>query len=484
MFGITKVAIGMTTELKTLLEFPPATLNPRLTTDATGQRLNMLMFRALTRIDADLAVKPDLAKSWNTSPDQKIWTFELHPAALDHQKNPIRAHDLKTCLEEYLDEKPVSPLKASFPNWQSAKVISDSQLQVTLTAPDPFLLRNLSVLRFFRVEGEVRPCKNPNHSQTLIGNGPYRLVPWSFNPERTLRLESQNPQQPHLVFEIIKDETSRLLKLLKGDVDFLQNSFSPTKTDWIIKNHGDRFKLLEREGVNISYLAFNLNDPILSVIKVRQAITYAIDRELIIQSLIKNFASIAGSFLSPAIPGAVQFPFTHDLKKAEALLDEAGFTKDKNGIRFRIQYKTTPSKDGFEVAQVFQSMLKKVGIQLDLQMVDPAVFFASIRKGHFQLYSSRWVGVSDASILGRTLQSKQADNRVHYQNAEVDRALLDLNPKNLTFIQNQMAKDLPYFPLWFWSNSLIMRKEIRGMDRSDLSLSGSFTPWSLLKKAE
>ncbi len=469
-------------ELRTLLEFPPATLNPRLASDATGQRLNMLLFRAITWIDADLNVQPDLASHWSLSSNKKSWIFDLKENSIDHAGIPIRATDLKACFEEYFNEKPVSPLKASFPSWSRVEVVSEKQLKIILQAPDPFLLRNLSVLRFFRIEGEARPCKNPNSNQKLIGNGTYRLVPWSLNPERSLRLESQTAGKPDLVFEIIKDETSRLLKLLKGDVDFLQNSFSPTKTEWIMKNHSDRFNRVDRSGINVSYLAFNLKDPILSQLKVRQAIVYAIDRKLVIESLMRNYGTVAGSFLSPEIPGSIQASFEYDPKRSEALLEEAGFLKDKNGIRFRLKYKTTPSKDGFETAQVFQDMLKRVGIALDLEMVDPAVFFASIRKGHFQMYASRWIGVSDASILVRTLQSTQADNRVRYQNAAVDKALLELNPKNMSFVQTQMAQDLPYFPLWFWSNSIIMRKEIRGMDSSHLSLSGSFIPWSLLDK--
>lgn len=480
-------AISMTksaraTELKTLLEFPPATLNPRLALDATGQRLNMLLFRGLTMIDQNLQVQPDLAESWKIEAGGKKWVIQLRPNQFDQEKAPITAKEIKKCVDNYLNGKPLSPLKASFSQWEKITARSDRELIIELKAPDPYLMRNLSLLRFFRIQGQNDPCKNPETGDQVIGSGNYRLTPWNMNPDRTLTLVSQDPKKSDLRFEIIKDETSRLLKLLKGDVDFLQNSFSPTKTDWIMKNHPARFRLIERGGVNVSYMAFNLNDPVLSVLKVRQAIALSIDRQTIINALLKNFGTKAGSFLSPELPGSTQSEFVFDPLKAETLLEEAGFKKDSQGIRFHLKYKTTPSKDGFEAAQVFQSMLKKVGIQLDLEMVDPAVFFSSIRKGNFQIYSSRWVGISDPSILQRTLLSTHADNRVHYNNPEVDQALKDLSPENLRFVQNQMAKDLPYFTLWFWSNSMIMRKEIQGLEGKDLSLSGSFVPWSSLKK--
>jgi ABC-type transport system substrate-binding protein len=131
-------------------------------------------------------------------------------------------------------------------------------------------------------------------------------------------------------------------------------------------------------------------------------------------------------------------------------------------------------------------MLKKIGIDLQLDVVEPAVFHFSVRKGAFQLFSSRWVGISDGSILYSTLRSGQPQNRVGYNNpkmdAILDQAVHEMDPKKrLPLIQESqelLAADLPYFPLWYWKNILILRK---GMKRNgtqeitpnDLSLSGA-----------
>lgn len=476
-------------EIVTFVDTAPATLNPRFTLDATGQRINMLLFRALTRVDAHLKTSPDLAASWKPLDGGKKWRFELAKNLLDHAGMPITASDVRDCLQQYFQGTPASPLKGSFPNWKEIRAEKDAVV-FELTAVDPFLPRNVSLLRFFRVAGEPVPCREPKRGEKIIGSGDYRMEPFDLNPEQKIVMSPIDSARPKLIFEIVRDETSRLLKLLKGDADALQNSFSPTKTDWLLKNHGDRFRLLERDGVNVSYLAFNLRDPILSNLKVRRAIAAAIDREKITRNKLKGFAKLAGSFLSPELPESAQSEFKFDPVESERLLDEAGYPKKSDGKRLKLKYKTTPNKDGFETAQILQEMLGRVGIEIELEMVESAVFFASIRKGNFQLYSSRWIGISDGSIYQRTLKSDHADNRVKYANTDMDRWIMETQNemddqkriRTLALIQAKMGEDLPYFPLWFWTNALILKKGVVGLEAKELSLSGSYVPLSKLKK--
>lgn len=476
-------------EIRTFIDTPPATLNPRFTLDAAGQRINMLLFRALTSTDADLKTQPDLAESWRSFENGKVWKFEIKKNLIDHSKKAITAQDIALCLNEYIEGKPTSPLKASFHSWKSIDA-TGSTVTIRLSSADPFLPKNLSLFRFFRIKNEPTPCHEPTDKGQIIGSGEYRTIPFELNPEKKITFIPEDSLRPILIFEVVRDETTRLLKLLKGDADFIQNSFSPTKTDWLMKNHGDQFRLIEKGGVNVSYLAFNLNDPILKNLKVRKAIAASIDRAVIVRSKLRGFASIAGSFLAPELKESSQSQFSFDRTQAEKWLDEAGYPKDKNGIRFSIKYKTTPNKEGFETAQVIQEMLSHVGIHLDLEMVDTAVFFASIRKGNFQMFSSRWIGISDGSIYLRTLHSGNPDNRVKYADPEMDRWIDETikevdeekRAKSLFLIQKKMGEDLPYLPLWFWTNALILKKDIVGLKPDELSLSGSYTPFSKLHR--
>lgn len=476
--------------LTILSDFAPPTLNPRFTTEAAGQRIGMLLFSALTKLDADLKPVPDLAASWKTDPSGLRWTFKIRNDAKDWDGNPITASDLASCFEKFLFTSPTSPLKGSFTNWKSTHSNGET-VTIELTKPDPYFDRNLVLLKFFRVRGETAPCVQPKENQEIIGSGVYRGDPFIMNPESSLVLApTTQGDAPKLNFIFMKDETSRTLKLLEGKIDLAQNVLSQTKTEWVLKKNPD-YKILERDGVNVNYLAFNLKNPYLADVRVRRAISQAIDRELIIREKLKEFVSRAGSFLSPHLPDSHQTELAYDPHVSEKILNEAGYPRKGDGFRFTLNYKTTPAREGIEMAQILKSMLGKIGIRVHLDIVDLAVFLHSTKRGFFDLYNSRWIGVADGSIFYRTLHSKSSDNRVSYRNAEmdawIDQAAVQPGPerkKLLTQIQKKMAEDLPYFPLWFWTNALLMRKDLVGLESSDLSLSGGFQHFAKVRRSE
>src|SRR5262249_13542298 len=148
-----------------------------------------------------------------------------------------------------------------------------------------------------------------------------------------------------------------------------------------------------------------------------------------------------------------------------------------------------PVREGIETALIVQDSLKKIGVQITLDVVEPAVFYASVKKGKFQLYSGRWVGVPDGSIFLKTLRSGQTDNRVGYSDPEMDAWLDQASSEMYTVrrielmkkVQIKMGQDLPYFPLWYWNNALILRKDLGGIQASELSRSGSFEPLSAVR---
>ncbi len=483
--------------LRVMLDRGPATLNPRRSTDAPGQRLGALIFRALTRMDAHLSAQPDLASDWEIIDGGKTWKFKIRPGQLDQSGQPITATAMAQCLEQYRQGKPVSILKASFPDWLGTEAQADSIL-FRLSKSSPYLAANVSLLRYFRIQGKDTPCTDPNPGDVVVASGPFKPRVWQPGAAGTsedeiwldpvpfikvpgLDVHSARP----LHFLYVQDDNTRLLKLLRNEVDVTQTALSLAKQRWLLNHYPDRYDLIERTGVPVSYLAMNLRDPILGRREVRQAIALAIDRESIVRYTLHNFCALAGSFLAPSLPESFQSQFEYDPARSEQLLDQAGLRRAGPGQpRFKLKYRSTPVREGIETALIFQNMLKKIGIELTIDAVEPAVFFASIRKGQFQLYSSRWIGVSDGSILFRTLRSGQLDNRVGYKDAVMD-ALLDqavgeIDVKRRTELiqqaQRKMAEDLPYFPLWYWKTSLVVRHGFGGLKGDELSMSGAYEP--------
>ena len=475
----------------------PATLNPRGTLDANSQWLSALQFRALTRLDANLQPIADLSSSWTSTAQGDRWTFQLRDGLVDHAGNLISADRLVRCLENYQKGELKSPLRTLMPHWTGARTVtpapgSAAAIEIQLSRPDPTLPQTLAAFRYFLPDsntGPSEPCSDPVPGQKLIGNGPYQAEPWDATPRESLRLLSRRTGWPDLLFLFVQDDNTRVLKMIRGEVDATLNGISLTKTKWLQETAADRFDIMHRPGARVSYLAFNLRDRILSKREVRQAIAHSIDRESIVKAKLGTFGKTAGSIVSPLLPDGHETDFRYSPKTAELLLDQAGFPRGRDGLRFELRYKTTPAREGMETGIILSEMLARVGIRIKLEILEPAVFFASIRKNSFQLYSSRWLGVTDGSILFRTLRSEHPANRSGYSDPAVDK-LLDLAMAEIhaskrkelfSHVQNKIAHDMPFLPLWYWYNTLIVKKGILKPDANAISLNGSFDVFSELR---
>ena len=472
-----------------MMDSPPLTLNPRATLDAGGQKIGALMFRGLVREDSEMNLTPDLAAHWESSNGGKRWRFWLKALQRDHAGQPIDGPRMLECLEQYRAGKPLSGVGAGVEGWQSTRLEDGNQLVFELSKANPYFPKETFLLRYFTVEG--KPCVEPGPQSAVVTSGPFRPEPWQIAPELELVLAPLDPTFMKVRLSFVRDETSRALKLLKGDVDATQNGLTLTKTRWLQTQYSDQFEIVERPGTVVSYLALNVRDPALAKLEVRRAITAAINRESIVKYKMFGFGQLAGSLLAPNLPESHATPFAYDPTLSEHLLDTAGYPRGPDGVRLRLHYRTTPIREGAEAALILREMLGKVGIELTLDVVEPAVFLASIRKGSFQMYSSRWVGVSNGTILFSTLHSGQSLNRGGYKNAHMDElldaAMAEEDParrvQQFAEVQTLAGAELPFVPLWFWTNAVITRKEyalqIRG---KKLSLSGGLEPLVYIRK--
>lgn len=463
----------------------PSSFNPRSTLDANGQRILSLVFSALIRIDLNLEPIPDQAQSWSTVSltDGKVkWVFRLKDSLVDHKLQKITARDWVECLDNYRVGKPTSALIGSFPQWIETREGPDGTVELITRGFDPYLPRNLSALKFFRVPGESKACAEPSNrgDSELVTSGRYRFERWPKQLEDPLTLlpwgNEHAPNAPPLVFNWVVDDHARLLKILRGDVDASLTTLSLTKTEWLRKNHASHLNFVDRDSTRINYVAFNQRHPLLKDRRVRQALALAIPREAVARYKLLGYATLVSSLLAPELPEAVRLDYPYDLSKARALLAEAQVP------HLKLRYKTTPVREGIEFAQILQNEWKKIGVSLELDVVEPAVFLQAARKGEFEVYSSRWLGVADGSILYRTLRSGLPDNRVGYSNPEVDRWLdeashepkLERRQSLLGQVQRQMLTDLPYFPLWTYRSTLITSPRLLPLTPNSISLSGSF----------
>jgi peptide/nickel transport system substrate-binding protein len=273
----------------------------------------------------------------------------------------------------------------------------------------------------------------------------------------------------------VPDETTEALELRKGSGDLASNSLTP---DTVMTLARDQNLVVEQgSGTEVQYLGFNLRDPILKDVRVRQAIAYALDRKPMIEYLWRSQAQPARSVLptqSWAYNGDVP-SYEHDPGKASRLLDAAGFPL-VNGVRFHITMKTSTIQSTRLMVAVMQQQLREVGIALDIRSFEPATFLADVQHGAFQMYGLRWIGGNeDPDIFEYAFHSSKfppnGANRNYYSNPKID-ALIDearreVDPKVrkplYAQVQAILANDLPYINLWYLDNVLVHTKRVRNL---------------------
>ncbi|MCE9624617.1 MAG: ABC transporter substrate-binding protein, partial [Deltaproteobacteria bacterium] len=260
------------------------------------------------------------------------------------------------------------------------------------------------------------------------------------------------------------DDTTRVLQLLRGEVDLVQNAIPLVMAQWLRQK--TKLEMASDTGINYAYLAFNFRDPQLQDKRVREAIALAINRDLLIQYRLKGFARKATGILAPSnwcYESEVR-DYGYDPERAKTLLDEAGL-KDPDGSgpkpRLTLTLKTSNKRDRVAMARAISEQLKQVGIQLEVRPYEWGTFFRDIKTGNFQMYSSTWVGVTEPDIFYYAFSSDQyppkGANRGYYSNPELDRLLEEGRASTVTStrkeiysqVQKILSKDLPYVSLWY-----------------------------------
>jgi peptide/nickel transport system substrate-binding protein len=225
----------------------------------------------------------------------------------------------------------------------------------------------------------------------------------------------------------------------------------------------------------VQYLGFNLRDPLLQDVRIRQAVACAIDRNLIIKTLLGGHAQPALSLLPVshwAYTGDVT-RYDYDSKRAMQLLDEAGRIPGPNGIRFHLAMKTSNTEDVRLLAAVLQQQLARVGIALDLRSYEYATFYSDVTRGAFQLYSLRWIGGNEqpdifSYAFSTARFSPKGGNRGHYSNARLDTLLDDAAQsedaarRRTDYVEAQqiLARDLPAINLWYRDTIVVHNRRL------------------------
>jgi peptide/nickel transport system substrate-binding protein len=320
----------------------------------------------------------------------------------------------------------------------------------------------------------------PGFADAPVGSGPFRWGEWRPG-ERLVLLAFEGawegrPRLDRVVFRIVANETTRLLEARRGTIDLLWNNVPPYAVPFL--RESTDLRVTTRPGITYQYLGFNLGDRTLADARVRRAIAHAVDRDRIVRALYLGLARPATTLLAPEnwahADGVATYP--HDPALARRLLDEAGFPARADGVRFALSYKTSTDRQGIEMADLVAEDLAAVGIRVERRSYEWGTFYGDIKAGNFQLYSLRWVGITDPDQLHYIFHSASAPpagaNRGRYANPEVDRLLdasrRELDPgrrrEQLVEAQRLIAADCVYVSLWHPDDVFALAERFEGFE--------------------
>jgi peptide/nickel transport system substrate-binding protein len=458
-----------------LLQSSPTNLDPRVGTDEPSEHISELLFDGLVSVDAGFRFQPALAASWE-QPDARTLVFHLRDGVKFADGRPLTARDVVWTLDSMgiggRNGAVISPKAASYASIDSVEARDAHTVVFHLKHADNFLLTNLSTGAI----GIVPYGSGRDFWRHPVGTGPFRFVSQRIDQDVVIERNPQSwsvvPKIARVRFAVVPDAITMSLELEKGSADVEIDSLPMDALPVLAKR--SNLEVEDATGTEVQYLAFNMRDRVLSDVRVRQAIAFAIDRELMIRTLLCGHATVAPSLLPTshwAWSGDVA-RYHYDPARAEQLLDEAGYRRGAGGVRFHLMMKTSTDEGTRLVAAVMQQELARVGIALDLRSNEFATFYADVIRGAFQMYSLKWVGIKGPDIysyaFSRADFPPKGANRGYYANARLD-ALLDeaaadpdTERRRADYIEVQqiLARDLPAFNLWYLDTVVVHSRRL------------------------
>jgi peptide/nickel transport system substrate-binding protein len=345
----------------------PSGLDPTTNPSAAIKRVvHYNVLESLLKVDRNGSVVPALAKTYTVSQDGKEYTFTLHPGIKFHDGRPCTAEDVKYSFERLLDPKTAAPYRMYYESIGFIQVVDPLTVRFKMKKVDSNFLFNVA-----RGDAVIVPRQGIDKLKSApIGTGPFKLAEWKRGDSVTM---VRNPDYyrkgiPYLdgvVFKFIPDPSAQLAALRAGDVDVIAYDLAPENAPALEKD--PRFKVLRGNTTTDVILAMNHSRKPFDDLKVRQAITLAIDRRAVIQGAVAGYGTPIGSHMDPTNPYYVDLSglYPYNPEKARQLLAEAGHP---HGFEAVLQL-PAPYAYARRSGEIIADQLSRVGIKLNLEVI-------------------------------------------------------------------------------------------------------------------
>lgn len=417
----------------------PTTLDPALIVDVTGGTISAKLFNGLVRLDKDMRVVPDIAEGWTVSRDGLIYRFKLKKGVRFSNGREVKARDFKYSFERILNKKTRSPntwvldridgarefMKGDKRDLSGVKVIDDYTLEIRLEeAFRPFLYLLTMTAAYVVPEEEVTRW-GPDFSAHPVGTGPFILKEWL--PNRELILERRDDYFEKvagvrgIVYRIIPEDLTAITEFELGNIDILSlpsSAYSRFSKDPFWKG-----QIRSLDGINTYYAGMNCARPPFNNIALRRAVNLAIDRRKVLETYYEG----RGRPATGPVPDNLRRwkapeACPYDPDRAREIIRKEGLA----GLT--INFYVTSDQEVVDIAEIIQSYLKRVNLNVKIRQLEWSAFKEAINRGEPDMFwLSWWADYPDPENflfpLFHSSNRGPAGNRTRYANEKVDRLI-------------------------------------------------------------
>ncbi|MEZ8113355.1 ABC transporter substrate-binding protein [Vibrio splendidus] len=473
-----------------------ATIDPHKSQGVPESHVIRDLLEGLVNQDGEGNTIPGVAESWETT-DNKTFTFHLRKDAKWSNGDPVTAEDFVYSWQRAVDPATASPYAwyMEYTKMVNAKDIvagkkDKSELGVKAVDANTLVVElDTAVPYFVMMMGHT--TMKPVHQATVekfgdqwtkpgnfVGNGAFAVDKWVVNERLVLKRNDQYWNNDKTVlnkvtFLPIENQVAEMNRFLSGEIDF---------TNELPTEHFKRLKKEYAEDVSVAgnlctyYYIFNTKKAPFDDVRVRKAISYAIDRNVVSDAILAQGQKPA-YFLTPEItagfnpelPAYGKMSQKERNEEAARLLEEAGYGKD-NPLNFNLLYNT--SENHKKIAVALGSMWKKtLGLKVTLENQEWKTYLSSKDSGDFEVARAGWCGdYNEASSFLTLMKSNNTTGGVHYDSAEydqiIDKALnsTSAEEREALYLEAEalMAKDMPIAPIYQYVKSRLLNPHVGG----------------------
>ena len=484
-----------------------STLIPILASDSASHGVAALIYNGLVKYDKDLKLTGDLAESWDILDNGVRIRFHLRKGVLWHDGHPFTAHDVLFTYKTMCDPKTPTAYADPFLQIKDARIIDDFTFEVTYKSPFAPALESwsLSILPEHLLKG--RDIVKSELSRHPIGTGPYTFQSWESGAKIVLQSNHKyfegRPYINTYVYRVIPDSATMFLELKSGAIDRMGLTPLQYQRQTETSYFKDNFAKYRYVSFAYTYLGYNLKHPLFTDKLVRQALSYAINKQELIDVVLMGLGQIA---TGPYKPGTWAYnknvrSYPYNPSKARELLAQAGWKDhdndgiiDRNGTPFQFTILTNiGNAQRAKCAEIIQYRLNQIGISVKIRIIEWASFINQfINQRRFDAVILGWTIPQDPDLYDIWYSSKTKPeelNFVSYRNTEVDTLLekarhtfnFDERKKCYYRIQEILAEEQPYTFLFVPDALPIISSRFHGIVPAPIGIDYNFIKWYVPK---